>query len=147
MEEEIKAAIRKMKLCKVTCPNSISVEFLEALEDNGFDKITTLLTQTKSMTAVRFLKTFSKSIFIALPKKPEALECKLNRTISLKVQKEIYLHFTDYSRAFVRIWHDEIITQQKQLMIDGKDLPLIKKYLLGTDSSNCKSMKRSTHLI
>ena len=38
----IRAAIRKMRLGKATGPGSISVELLEALEDFGIDKITTL---------------------------------------------------------------------------------------------------------
>ena len=43
MKDEIWATIRKMKLGKTTGPDSISVELLEALEDNGADKIITLL--------------------------------------------------------------------------------------------------------
>ncbi|GFO14782.1 condensin complex subunit 3, partial [Plakobranchus ocellatus] len=120
----------------------------------------------------------SKSIFIALPKKPGATECELHRTISLmshitnillkiimlrirnkikleiaeeqcgfvedkgtsnaiyilrtliertlEVQKDVYLCFIDYTKAFDRVRHDEIITQLKQLNIDGKDLRIIK---------------------
>ena len=40
--DEIRAAIRKMKLGKATGPGSLSVEFLEALEDYGIDEVTTL---------------------------------------------------------------------------------------------------------
>ena len=40
---EIRAAIRKMRLGQATGRGSISVELLEALEDFGIDKITTLL--------------------------------------------------------------------------------------------------------
>ena len=43
MKDEIWAAIRKMKLGKATGPDSISVELIEAREDYGIDKITTLL--------------------------------------------------------------------------------------------------------
>ena len=42
MKDEIWATIRKMKLGKTTGPDSIAVELLEALEDNGADKIITL---------------------------------------------------------------------------------------------------------
>ena len=45
MKDEIWAAIRKMKLGKATGPDSISVELLEALEDYGINKITTLLNE------------------------------------------------------------------------------------------------------
>ncbi|GFN91009.1 endonuclease-reverse transcriptase [Plakobranchus ocellatus] len=119
----------------------------------------------------------SKSIFIALPKKPGATECELHRTISLmshitkilqkiimlririkikpeiaeeqcgfiedkgtsnaiyilrtlieralEAQKDIYPCFIDYTKAFDRVRHDEIITQLKQLNIDGKDSRII----------------------
>ena len=41
MKDEIRAALRKIKLA--IDPDSISMELLEAREDNGIDKITTLL--------------------------------------------------------------------------------------------------------
>ncbi|GFO30382.1 retrovirus-related pol polyprotein from type-1 retrotransposable element r2 [Plakobranchus ocellatus] len=45
---------------------------------------------------------------------------------ALKVQKDVYLCFIDYTKAFDRVRHDEIITQLKQLNIDGKGLRIIK---------------------
>ncbi|GFO02556.1 LINE-1 reverse transcriptase [Plakobranchus ocellatus] len=45
---------------------------------------------------------------------------------ALEAQKEIYPCFIDYTKAFNRVRHDEIITQLKQLNIDGKDLRIIK---------------------
>ncbi|GFN82827.1 LINE-1 reverse transcriptase [Plakobranchus ocellatus] len=45
---------------------------------------------------------------------------------TLEVQKDVYLCFTDYTKAFDRVRHDEIITKLKQLNIDGKDLRIIK---------------------
>ncbi|GFO03444.1 retrovirus-related pol polyprotein line-1 [Plakobranchus ocellatus] len=46
--------------------------------------------------------------------------------VTLEVQKDAYLCFIDYTNAFDRKRHDEIITQLKQLNIDGKDLRIIK---------------------
>ena len=45
---------------------------------------------------------------------------------ALEEQKEIYLCFIDYTKAFDRLRHDKIITQLTQLKINGKDLPVIK---------------------
>ena len=67
MKDEIWVAIRKMELGKAISPDSISVELLEAFEDFGIDKITTLLNETYDIG--QFLSDISKSIFTALPKK------------------------------------------------------------------------------
>ncbi|GFO00845.1 endonuclease-reverse transcriptase [Plakobranchus ocellatus] len=45
---------------------------------------------------------------------------------ALEVQNDVYLCFIDYTKAFDRVLHDEIITQLKQLNIDGKDFRIIK---------------------
>ncbi|GFO19349.1 endonuclease-reverse transcriptase [Plakobranchus ocellatus] len=45
---------------------------------------------------------------------------------ALEIQKDVYLCFIDYTKAFDRVRHDEIITELKQLNIDGKDLRIIK---------------------
>ena len=61
MKDEIRAAIRRMKLGKATGPGSISVELLEALEDYGIDKITTLLNEIYDTGQIP--SDISKSIF------------------------------------------------------------------------------------
>ncbi|GFO09466.1 DNA replication licensing factor mcm8 [Plakobranchus ocellatus] len=45
---------------------------------------------------------------------------------ALEVQKDVNLCFIDYTKAFDRVRHDEIIKQLTQLKIDGKDLRIIK---------------------
>ena len=45
---------------------------------------------------------------------------------ALEIQKDVYLCFIDYTKAFVRVCHDEIIKELTKLRIDGKDLRLIK---------------------
>ncbi|GFO42831.1 endonuclease-reverse transcriptase [Plakobranchus ocellatus] len=176
MKEEVETAIKKMKHGKATDPDNISVELIEALEDFGIGKVTHLLNEIYDTGQIP--TDLSKSIFIALPKKPGATECELHRTISLishitkillkiiklrirnkikpeiaeeqcgfvedkgtsnaiyilrtlieralEAQKDVYLCFIDYTKAFDRVRHDEIITQLKQLNIDGKDLRIIK---------------------
>ena len=64
---------------KTSGPYSISVGLLEALED-GIDKITLIneIYDTGQIPPV-----ISKSIFVALPKKPGTIGCELHRTINL----------------------------------------------------------------
>ena len=42
------------------------------------------------------------------------------------MQKDVYLCFIDYTKAFDGVKHDELLKQLKQLRVDGKDLRLIK---------------------
>ncbi|GFN99673.1 serine/threonine-protein phosphatase 6 regulatory ankyrin repeat subunit b [Plakobranchus ocellatus] len=176
MKDEVQAAIRKMKTGKATGSDGISVELIEALGDYGVDKVTILLNEIYDTGQIP--TDMSRSICIALPKKPGATECELHRTISLmshvtklllriimmrvrnkikpeipeeqcgfvegkgttnaiyilrtlieralEVQKDVYLCFIDYTKAFDRVRHDEIIKQLTQLKIDGKDFRIIK---------------------
>ncbi|GFN80361.1 hypothetical protein PoB_000686700 [Plakobranchus ocellatus] len=73
MKEEVETAIsiKKMKHGKATGPDNISVELiLEALEDFGIGKVTHLLNEIYDTGQIP--TDLSKSIFIALPKKPES---------------------------------------------------------------------------
>ncbi|GFS25466.1 endonuclease-reverse transcriptase [Elysia marginata] len=45
---------------------------------------------------------------------------------ALEVQKDVYLCLIDYTKAFGRVRHTEILKQLKQLNVDGKDLRIIK---------------------
>ncbi|GFO23298.1 RNA-directed DNA polymerase from mobile element jockey-like [Plakobranchus ocellatus] len=81
MKEEVETAIKKMKHGKATSPDNISVALIEALEDFGIGKVTHLLNEIYDVGQIP--TDLSKSIFIALPKKPGATECELHRTISL----------------------------------------------------------------
>ena len=78
MEDEIQVAKTKMELGKA---HNISLEPLEALEDDGIDKTSTLLNKIYDTGQTR--PDFSKSIFIAVPKKPGATESEWHRTMSL----------------------------------------------------------------
>ena len=77
MKDALRAAIRKMKFGKATGPDSISVELLEALEDYGIHEITTL-ELIEIFDFGQIPPDISKSIFIALPKKPGPSEGELN---------------------------------------------------------------------
>ena len=176
MKDELREAMRKMKTGKATGPDGLSIELIEALEEDGIEKVTTLLNEIYDTGQIPV--DMSRSIFIALPKKPGATDCELHRTISLmshvtklllriimmrvrnkinpeiaeeqcgfvegkgttnaifilrtlieralEIQKDVYLCFIDYTKAFDRVRHDEIIKELTKLKIDGKDLRIIK---------------------
>ena len=55
---------------------------------------------------------------------------------AMEVQKEVYLCFIDYTKAFDSV-HVDIFTQLTHLKIAGKDLRVIKNIIiLRTNSSN-----------
>ena len=83
MKDEIRTAIRKMKLGKATGSDSVSVKLLEALEGNGFDKIATLPNEIYETGQIY------KSVFIALKRyqgqqSANRKELSVLRVISLK---------------------------------------------------------------
>ena len=45
---------------------------------------------------------------------------------SLEVQKDLYLCFIDYSKAFDKVRHEELFRMLEALDIDGKDLQLLR---------------------
>ena len=114
MKDEIRAAIRKMKLGKITGPHSISVERFEAFEEYGIDKTAILL--YKIYDTGQIPSDNSRPIFIALPKKDSGpTECDLPRAIS---------HITKYKRRATFFGHVMRREKLKHLvtigMIGGK---------------------------
>ena len=173
-----------------------------ALGEIGIEKVTDILNEKYDTSEIP--TEMSKSIFIALPKKPGATECKLHRTISLmshvtkvllwvimmrvrnkirpeiaeelcgfvegkdtanaiyiymlrilieralEVQKDVYLCFIDYTKAFDRVKHDELWKQLTQLRVDRKDLRVMKNMYweqtatvrIDNDTSSFQKIKR-----
>ncbi|GFR98655.1 LINE-1 retrotransposable element ORF2 protein [Elysia marginata] len=81
LHHEVRAVIKKMKAGKATGPDGVAVEMIEALEEYGVEKLTSLLNEIYDTGEIP--TDISRSVFIALPKKPGATECELHRTISL----------------------------------------------------------------
>ena len=81
MEEEVRATLCKMKRNKAAGPDGVVIEMILTLEDFGIDKLTEILNEVYNSGEIP--DDLSKSVFIALPKKPGAIECELHRTISL----------------------------------------------------------------
>ena len=84
MKDENRAAIKKMKPCKATGSDCISVELSKTLEDYGMAKVAPLLIEIYNTGQIP--PDISKSLFIALPKKSGTTDCELHRTISLITQ-------------------------------------------------------------
>ncbi|XP_063611050.1 uncharacterized protein LOC134784809 [Penaeus indicus] len=80
LPSDIREALR-MKRNKAAGPDGIVMEMIELLGDYGVEKLTEVV--NKIYDDGVFPDELSKSIFIALPKKPGAVECELHRTISL----------------------------------------------------------------
>ncbi|CAF1635495.1 unnamed protein product, partial [Adineta ricciae] len=70
-----------MKTNKATGPDGISIEMIHCLDELGVKVMTKLI--NKIYDTGEIPEDLTKSIFIALPKKPGATECELHRTISL----------------------------------------------------------------
>ena len=177
LQDEVRAALHKMKDGKAFGPDNIAIEMLKSLEEIGIVQLTTLL--NKIYETGHIPEDLKKSIFVPIPKKPAATECDQFRTISLmshvtkillriimarirnktkpeiaeeqcgfvegkgtsnaiyilrtileralEHQKDIYLCFIDYTKAFDNVKHDKLIEILKQLDVYGKDLRIISK--------------------
>ena len=58
---------------------------------------------------------------------------------ALEIQKDVYLCFIDYTKAFYRVRHNEIIKELTKLKIDGKDLRIIKNMYASRRRDQCIS--------
>ena len=91
LKAEIEKATNCMKNNKATGPNEIAVEQIKGLEEFGIEKLTLILNEIYDSGEIP--EDLSKSIFIALAKKPGAIECELHRTISLmSYTTKLFLH-------------------------------------------------------
>ena len=59
----------------------------------------------------------------ALPTHYATLSMLMERCI--EVQKDLHLCFIDYSKAFDKVKHEELLAMLRKLDIDGKDLRVI----------------------
>jgi hypothetical protein len=176
LKSEVRSAIKMMRRNKAAGPDGIVVEMIEALEEYGIDRLTDII--NKIYDDGEFPEDLSKSIFIALPKKPGAVECEQHRTISLmshvtkiilrilllrartritpeigieqfgfvqdagtrnaifvlrmiteravEMQKDVFMCFIDYSKAFDKVKHVELFEDLSKLDLHGKDLQLLQ---------------------
>ena len=76
MKDEDRAAIKMMKHGKALGHDDVAIEEVEALGEFGIEKVTDILNEIHNTGEIP--TEMSKSIFIALPKKPGATECELH---------------------------------------------------------------------
>ena len=81
MKDEVRKAVKSMQKGKAAGPDTITVEMIESLDEFGIDMLTDFLNAIYDSGEIP--SDLSKSIFIALPKKPGATECESHRAISL----------------------------------------------------------------
>ena len=81
MKDEVRKNVKSMKKGKAGGPDKITVEMIESLDEFGIDMLTDCLNAIYDSGEIP--SDLSKSIFIALPKKPGDTECESHRTISL----------------------------------------------------------------
>ena len=176
LKAEVRTAISRMKKNKAAGPDNIVIEMINALEEFGIEKLTEIINEIYEKGEIP--TDLSRSIFIALPKRPRAIECELHRTISLmshitkiilriimlrarriikpeigeeqcgfvedsstrnaifmvrmiseraiEMQKNLYLCFIDYTKAFDKVQHEELFKLLQALDLDGKDIQLIR---------------------
>ena len=96
LKSEIREALKRMKKNKAAGPDEIH---LTALEEFGIDRVTEIVNEIHDSGEIPVDMT--KSIFIALPKKPGITDCELHRTISLmshmtKILMRIVMKRTKY---------------------------------------------------
>lgn len=80
-KDEIRHSIRKMKKAKAVGLDDVSIEMLEALGDEGLELLYKIFNHIYDTGELP--DDFLQSIFIAFPKKPNAVECGDHRTISI----------------------------------------------------------------
>ena len=81
MKDDVRKAVKSMKKGKAAGPDKITVEMIESLDEFGIYMLPDFLNAIYDSGEIP--SDLSKSIFIALPKKPGATECESHRTISL----------------------------------------------------------------
>ena len=175
LDEEIAHVIKSFKRGKSSGNDDVTIEMILASGDFGLRKIAELARKIYDTGYIP--KEMYKSIFIAIPKKPGAVECNLFRTISLmsqitkiilkvilnrikrklkpeiaeeqygfmkgkgtrnaifimrmlteraiEVQRDVYMCFLDYEKAFDKVRHTDMIEILQRLNLDGKDIRII----------------------
>ena len=81
LKSEVRTAIKMMRKNKTAGLDGVVIEMIEVLEEYGVEKLIEII--NKIYDNGKFQEDLSKAIFITLPKKPSAVDCKQHHTISL----------------------------------------------------------------
>ena len=175
LKDEVTKALQKAKTGKAPGPHDVHIEVLKLIEREHLGSLTKLVNLVYD-TGI-FPEDWLKSVFVTLPKKPNAKRCEEFRTISLMsqvlklfltiiherirakcdeqlgdsqfgfragvgtrealfavqvlvqkcrdMQKDIYLCFIDYEKAFDRVLHDRLTSILIDIGLNGKDIRVI----------------------
>ena len=178
LRKEVSNVIKQMKHNKAIGPDEISSDLIKSLDYLGVNKLTNILNETYESESGDLPEDLCRSIFIALPKNPGAIERELHRTISImshvtnilmkilmsrarnkisreisntqcgfvrdkgagnaifmvrmlferavEMQQDLFLCFIDYSKAFDKVKHEELMRILEEIDIDGKDLRIVR---------------------
>ena len=174
---EMRASLDELAKRKSPGPDNINAELLQNMEGQGKK---TLLSLLNKIYASGFIpEDFRRSIYVTIPKKPNATECKDYRTISLmphvmalllkiiqrrirkkledeiaeeqfgfisgsgtrdgiftlqticerafEMQRERYLCFIDYEKAFDKVQHEKMIKMLDNQNIGKENIRIIRK--------------------
>ena len=176
IQSEVRQALKHLKGGKAPGPDEIYSEMIQAAGDLAVEKLTKLCNMIYDTGYIP--EDLRRSIFITIPKKPKAMECKDHRTISLmshvtkillkvilarlekrveseiaeeqygfrkgrgtreaifnlrilcerslEMNREVYLAFIDYEKAFDRVRHEDLLDILMQIGLDGKDVRVIR---------------------
>ena len=174
--QEMEAALKEMNTGKATGEDGIAIEMIQSLGNDS--KVLVLSLLNKIYSTGQLPQDFTRSVFVAIPKKARATECKDHRTISLmphvlklllkmvikriktaiepevaeqqfgfqqgkgtresifalrticeraiEVQRDIYICFIDYEKAFDKVMHEKLIDILKAQNIGKNNLQLIR---------------------
>ncbi|KAK3743177.1 hypothetical protein RRG08_064033 [Elysia crispata] len=64
-------------------------------------------------------------VIASVPRPPQRLALQLTNCVKLS-QKDLYICFIDYSKAFDKVKHEKLFEMLNQLDIDGKDLRVLR---------------------
>ncbi|CAH2096300.1 unnamed protein product [Euphydryas editha] len=176
LRSEVQRALHRAKTGKAFGPDEITCDVLKLLEHDNIDALTNMFNLIYDSGEIP--DDWLKSVFITLPKKPNARKCSDYRTISLmshvlKIflsiihdrirakcddqlgasqfgfrsgmgtreaqfalnvlvqkcrdkQRNVYLCFIDYEKAFDRVKHEELMNILENIGLDDKDLRIIR---------------------
>ena len=176
LESELNNAIGKMKKNKACGEDNLPAEFFQLLGEKGIKYVLGLCNNIYE--SGQMPEDFLSSIFITIPKKNGAVNCKDHRTISLinhackillnivhgriknkidayisdeqngfrkgrgtresifnlrimseraiQMQKDVYVCFIDFEKAFDRVYHKKMINILEKVGIDDADIRIIE---------------------
>ena len=106
---ERRASLDELAQRKSPRPDNINAELLQNMEGQGKKTLLSLLNQIYA--SVFIPEDFRRSIYVTIPKKPNATECKDHRTISL-LTHVMTLLFTIIHRRIRKKLEDDIAEDQ-----------------------------------